>query len=64
MQGLIELPITGAIGITALQLRNLHPDTADRLIVATAQEVGATLLTADEKILAWPGRLDRRDARL
>jgi predicted metal-dependent hydrolase len=33
-------------------------------IVATAQELDATLLTADEKILAWPGRLDRRDARV
>jgi hypothetical protein len=37
---------------------------ADRLIVASAQEVGATLLTTDQKILDWPGRLDRRDARV
>jgi hypothetical protein len=34
------------------------------MIVATARELGAILLTADEKILAWPGRLDRRDARV
>jgi hypothetical protein len=34
------------------------------LIAASAQEIGAMLLTADEKIPAWPGRLDRRDARI
>lgn len=63
-QGLIELPITGPIGIAAVQLQHLNPDPADRLIVATVQDVDATLLTADEEILAWPGRLDRRDARV
>ena len=63
-QGLVEIPITGAIGIAAAGLEDFHADPADRLIVATAQELGATLLTADEKILAWSGRLDRRDARI
>jgi PIN domain nuclease of toxin-antitoxin system len=63
-QGLVELPITGAIGIVAAQLEHFHSDPADRLIVATVQEVGATLMTADEKILGWSGRLDRRDARI
>ena len=63
-QGLVEIPITGAIGIAAAGLADFHADPADRFIVATAQELGATLLTADDKILAWSGRLDRRDARV
>jgi PIN domain nuclease of toxin-antitoxin system len=63
-QGLIEIPVTGAIGIAAVELADFHADPADRLIVATVQELGAILLTADEKILAWSGRLDRRDARV
>jgi PIN domain nuclease of toxin-antitoxin system len=63
-QGLVEIPVTGALGIAAASLEDFHRDPADRLIVASAQELGATLLTADEKILAWPGRLDRRDARV
>jgi PIN domain nuclease of toxin-antitoxin system len=63
-QGLVEIPVTGAIGIAAAGLEDFHTDPADRLIVATVQKLDATLLTADEKILAWPGRLDRRDARI
>jgi PIN domain nuclease of toxin-antitoxin system len=63
-RGVIELPLGGATCIAAAQLEHFHPDPADRLIVATAQQLGATLLTADEKILAWPGRLDRHDARV
>jgi hypothetical protein len=34
------------------------------LIVATALERGATLLTADERILGWKHTLVRHDARL
>jgi PIN domain nuclease of toxin-antitoxin system len=63
-RGVVELPLGGATCIAAAQLENFHADPADRLIVASAQEIGATLLTADEKILDWPGRLDRRDARV
>jgi PIN domain nuclease of toxin-antitoxin system len=63
-RGVIELPLGGATCIAAAQLEHFHADPADRFIVATAQELGATLLTADEKILGWPGRLDRRDARV
>jgi PIN domain nuclease of toxin-antitoxin system len=63
-RGVIELPLGGATCIAAGQLEDFHADPADRLIVATVQELRATLLTADEKILAWPGRLDRSDARV
>ena len=38
-------------------------DPIDRLIVATALERGATLVTADEWLLGWRGTLERHDAR-
>ena len=63
-RGVIELPLAGAGCIAAAELENFHADPADRLIVASAQEIGATLLPADEEILDWQGRLDRRDARI
>lgn len=61
--GVVELPLLGSIAITAAAL-DLHPDPADRFIVATALAQTATLLTADEKILGWQGPLLRQDARL
>jgi hypothetical protein len=33
------------------------------MIVATALSVGATLVTADDAILNWPGPLRTHDAR-
>jgi PIN domain nuclease of toxin-antitoxin system len=62
-QGLLEVPVTGAIGIAAAQLDGFHADPADRIIVATAWELDATLLTADRRILGWPNDLRRQDAR-
>lgn len=61
--GLIELPVSGDIGIEATAFARLHPDPADRLICATALHVGATLLTADTALLAWEAPLPRLDAR-
>lgn len=60
--GLIEIPVDGDIAIRANELTGLHADPADRLIVATALG-GHTLVTADERILSWSGRLSRMDAR-
>ena len=60
-QGLVEIPVSGVIGIRAGVLPELHGDPADRLIVATALE-GHELLTADRRILDWPGKLSRIDA--
>ena len=60
-QGLVEIPVSGVIGIRAGVLPELHGDPADRLIVATALE-GHELLTADRRILDWPGKLNRIDA--
>lgn len=61
-QGLIEIPVDGEIGIRANTLADFHADPADRIIVATALE-GHDLITADERILGWPGTLSRLDAR-
>lgn len=63
-RGIVELPLGGATCIAAARLQDLHADPADRFIVATAQELDAKLVTADKRILAWPGTLDRHDARL
>jgi PIN domain nuclease of toxin-antitoxin system len=42
---------------------DLHGDPADRIIVATAVLADVPLLTSDERILGWPGPLERIDAR-
>ncbi|MCK5602916.1 type II toxin-antitoxin system VapC family toxin [Candidatus Pacearchaeota archaeon] len=62
--GLNEMPLNGAIGIRAGGLQNFHGDPADRMIVATALETAATLVTADEKILSWKKLPQKHDARL
>lgn len=59
--GIEEIPVDGKIAILSTQLTDMHPDPADRIIVATALEKGATLVTADAQILgmrAGPERLD------
>ncbi len=61
--GLQEIALNGETGIQAALLRHFHGDPADRIIVATAIQTGATLCTADEKILAWENALPRIDAR-
>ena len=61
--GVQEIPLTGDIGIAAVRLVDLHGDPADRIIVATSVAVSATLVTADDRILGWPGTLKRQDAR-
>lgn len=61
--GLLELPVTGDIAITAAALGDFVGDTSDRIIVATAQLHAATLVTADQRLLTWRGAVDRIDAR-
>lgn len=63
-QGVLERPVDGEIAIRAVDLPDLHRGPADRIIVVTALALEATLLTADERSLAWPGSLARQDARL
>lgn len=61
--GLQELPVDGEVGIQAAQLQDFHADPADRILVATAMLRGATLVTADRKILRWSDQLSCVDAR-
>lgn len=63
LSGLLELSVDGDIGIAAGNLSDFHGDPADRIIVATAIRWKAPLVTADERILGWPGRLERIHAR-
>ena len=53
-KGLIEIPVDGSIAARAGLLPDIHGDPADRIIVATAL-TGHQLVTADGKILGWPG---------
>jgi PIN domain nuclease of toxin-antitoxin system len=62
-QGIRELALNGTVAIEAAELAGFHGDPADRMIVATALSVGATLLTADDTILGWSGQLRTHDAR-
>lgn len=61
--GLVEIPLDGRIALAAAGVADLHRDPADRLIVASAGVRNATLVTADEKLLAWNADLPRLDAR-
>ena len=63
-QGLVELPVTGDIGIKAAGLDPFHGDPADRLIAATALQHTLTLLTADKKLLTSQLALKCLDACL
>ena len=63
-KGLHEVPMSGGTAIRAGQLKNMHGDPADRMIVATALEKSATLVTADRKILDWQGLPHKIDASL
>lgn len=48
------LPITPALSIRAAQLPQIHRDPWDRLIIATALEYDAPLVTRDEVIPRYP----------
>ena len=56
-EGLVEIPVDGQIAARAASLSGFHRDPADRLIAATAIVGRHRLVTADERILAWPGGL-------
>jgi PIN domain nuclease of toxin-antitoxin system len=62
--GLLEIPLQGSTAIRAGQLISFHGDPVDRMIVSTAIENSATLITADEKILGWDGLLQKNFPRL
>lgn len=60
--GLREITLDGRVALLANRLEGLHRDPADRFIVATSYQLGATLVTADTQILGWSGDLPRQDA--
>lgn len=61
--GLEEIPLDGRIALLSCELEAFHRDPADRFIAATAMQRNTPLMTADQKILDWPGKLERMDAR-
>jgi len=63
-QGLIELPVTGEIGIKAATFERFHGDPADRLIAATALKNSLTLVTADKKLLNYKLAIARINAQI
>ena len=52
MASIREAPLTHEIVLAAQQLSWAHRDPADRFLAATAQVLGLTLVTADERLLA------------
>ncbi len=62
--GMVEREVTGAVALDAADLTELSANPMDRLMAATARQSGATLVTSDDRILGWPGTLDRLDARV
>lgn len=53
--GLIVFPLSPEIAIESVQLPGqFHRDPADRILVATARINRCPMVTADEKILAYP----------
>jgi PIN domain nuclease of toxin-antitoxin system len=61
--GVREVPVSAEIAMRAADLQNLPGDPLDRIIVATTLVEQAVLLTADMRILEWPGQVRRLDAR-
>lgn len=61
-RGIGEVAVDGSIAVRAAELSGMPSDPIDRLIAATADCRGASLMTADAAILAWRGSLKRFDA--
>lgn len=53
--GIQLLPLTPRIAARAAALPDIHRDPMDRVIIATAIEHGAELLSKDELIAKYPG---------
>jgi len=53
--GVIFHPVNNHIALQSVNLPGtFHPDPADRILVATARHLGATMITGDAKIHAYP----------
>lgn len=51
---ILRVPVTDEIGIRARAFPFVHADTFDRLIAATAFQIGIPLMTADSNMLSLP----------
>lgn len=50
-----RVPVDSEIAVKSVQLSgDFHKDPADRIIVATARKFAAPVVSADEKIRAYP----------
>ena len=57
LPGIRLAPLDPAVAVASTRLPGeLHADPADRLIVATARHLGATLVTADAALLSYGRR--------
>ncbi|HRG16622.1 MAG TPA: type II toxin-antitoxin system VapC family toxin [Pseudomonadota bacterium] len=55
VESLQFVPVDNDIAVKSVNLPGeFHKDPADRIVVATARRFAAPLVTADEKILAYP----------
>ena len=49
------IPVDNSIAVKSVNLpQSFHSDPADRIIIATAISLGASLITKDERILKYP----------
>jgi len=55
LSGLHFLPVDTTVGLRAVELGDLHQDPADRMIVASAELLGAVLVTRDERLRRYGG---------
>lgn len=53
LSGLRFLPIDNGVALRAVELAGLHADPADRFIIASAEALGATLVTRDQRLRAY-----------
>ncbi len=66
LPGISLAPLSPKIAVASTRLPGELPsDPADRMIVATARQLGATLVTADQALLTYgqTGHLKRLDAQ-
>ena len=61
--GIQEVSLDGSMAIRADGLLGNHKDPGDRFITATALALSATLMTADQTLLAWKSPLKRQNAK-
>jgi PIN domain nuclease of toxin-antitoxin system len=52
--GIHEIPVDVEIGLASTRLPPIHRDPFDRILIATAQKHGMTILTKDRTIPTYP----------